>query len=231
MPQTGLSYERREHHSSWSTKRLVSKDSRSAGLINGVGVRTSETAAARSLYAPTPPCGPNSYINNKSKGTKRKPSSAANELAAGRAGGVLDVGVTGVNGVAHSHEFDRGKPDHCPLITSTHHGGRKTFKHKNKARKCEFTSAVTPSKEEENWENDIQDVRLHNWEKMCFGVNPYGPEELLHFAVRGTTLTQRVAGELPATIDYNPKVHHPHPIKWSCYSVPSEPEQFADADD
>lgn len=134
MPQTGLSYERREHHSSWSTKRLVSKDSRSAGLINGVGVRTSETAAARSLYAPTPPCGPNSYINNKSKGTKRKPSSAANELAAGRAGGVLDVGVTGVNGVAHSHEFDRGEPDHCPLITSTHHGGRKTFKHKNKAR-------------------------------------------------------------------------------------------------
>lgn len=33
-----------------------------------------------------------------------------------------------------------------------------------------------PLKEEEDWENEIQEVTvmLPDWENMCFGVRPYG---------------------------------------------------------
>lgn len=34
-----------------------------------------------------------------------------------------------------------------------------------------------PPQEEEDWENEIQDVTLTDWEKMCFGVRPYGKEK------------------------------------------------------
>ncbi|RVE76312.1 hypothetical protein OJAV_G00008320 [Oryzias javanicus] len=234
MPQSGLNYERREHPHWWRTKRLVSKDDTNAGLINGMGgVRTSEAAAACARRCPTPPRGVNGYIKHKykSKDTKEKPLSATNELAAAGAGGVLDVRV---NGVAHSHEFDRVEPDPGSL-TSKPNRKRKTFKYKKKTRKDEIppagsTSPVMQWKEEESWENEIREVSLHNWEKMCFGVNPYGPEDLIHFSLRGTSLTQRDGWERPTIMDYNPKVHHPRPVKWSCYNIPSEPDQFADAD-
>lgn len=36
-----------------------------------------------------------------------------------------------------------------------------------------------PPQKEENWENEIQDSTLTNGETMCFGVKPYGKENLL----------------------------------------------------
>lgn len=31
-----------------------------------------------------------------------------------------------------------------------------------------------PQQGEEDWENEIQEVTVTDWEKMCFGVRPYG---------------------------------------------------------
>ncbi|XP_024145599.1 uncharacterized protein LOC112157217 isoform X2 [Oryzias melastigma] len=188
MPQSGLNYERREHPHWWRSKRLVSKDNTSTGLINGMGgIRTSEAADACTWHGPTPPRGLNGYIkhNYKSKGTKEKPLSATNEVAAGSAGGALDVGV---NGVAHSYEFHRVEPDPGSL-TSKHNRRGKTFKHQKKTWKHEIppagsTSPVMQSKEEENWENEIREVTLHNWDEMCFGVNPYGNRETIILVLR-----------------------------------------------
>ncbi|CAK6953436.1 uncharacterized protein LOC122979752 [Scomber scombrus] len=92
------------------------------------------------------------------------------------------------------------------------------------------TPLLMPPHEEEDWEKEIQEITITNWEKMCFGVRPYGPEDLLHFALRDLTLKQRDSVDRPVTANYSPSAHHPPPLKWSCYSIPTEPDQFADAD-
>lgn len=60
---------------------------------------------------------------------------------------------------------------------------------------------------------------------------PPGPEDVLHFALRDLRLRQTQTADLPLTANYRPALHHPRPVKWSCYSIPTEPDQFADADE
>lgn len=39
------------------------------------------------------------------------------------------------------------------------------------------TLILMPPREEEDWDNEIQEVMLTDWENMCFGVRPYGKEK------------------------------------------------------
>lgn len=64
-----------------------------------------------------------------------------------------------------------------------------------------------------------------------YSVPPPGPEDLLHFALRDMTLLQMDTLDLPVIANYSPAVHHPRPVRWSCYNIPTEPDQFADADE
>ncbi len=38
-----------------------------------------------------------------------------------------------------------------------------------------------PPKEEEDWENEIQEVTITDWGKMCFGVAPYGKDRAFKY--------------------------------------------------
>lgn len=69
-------------------------------------------------------------------------------------------------------------------------------------------------------------VQMFYW----FSVPLPGPEDVLHFALRDLTLQQRDSVDPPVTANYSPSARHPRPVKWFCYSVPTEPDQFADAD-
>lgn len=65
----------------------------------------------------------------------------------------------------------------------------------------------------------------------CYSLPSPGPEDVLHSALKDLSLKETDAVALPVTVDYRPAVHHPLPVQWLCYSVPTEPDQFADADD
>ncbi|CAL8289435.1 unnamed protein product [Arctogadus glacialis] len=82
--------------------------------------------------------------------------------------------------------------------------------------------------EDEDWEKDIQEVVLVDWEKRTFGLQPYGPEDLLSFALRDVSLHPTAP---PITAGYTPARSHPPPILWKCYSVPREEGQFSDVDE
>ena len=62
-------------------------------------------------------------------------------------------------------------------------------------------------------------------------VPPPGPEDVLHFALGDMTLVQKDTVDLPVTANYSPVAHHPHPIQWICHKIPTEPDQFVDAED
>ncbi|XP_053275263.1 uncharacterized protein LOC128437224 [Pleuronectes platessa] len=91
--------------------------------------------------------------------------------------------------------------------------------------------ASVPPQEEEDWESEIQDVTVTGWEELCFGRCPYGPEDVLHFALRDLTLKQRDQVNLHLTANYTPAKRHRHPLKISWLSTPPEPGQFEDADE
>jgi len=54
---------------------------------------------------------------------------------------------------------------------------------------------------------------------------------MLPFALRDLTLQQGDTVVLPLTANYNPAKHHPRPFPWFHYGIPTEPDQFADADE
>lgn len=66
---------------------------------------------------------------------------------------------------------------------------------------------------------------------LLFTPCPSGPEDVIQFALRGLSLQPRVKVDLPATANYTPAVHHTHPIPWRSYKPPTEPDQFANAEE
>ncbi|CAL8328857.1 unnamed protein product [Lota lota] len=86
--------------------------------------------------------------------------------------------------------------------------------------------------EDEDWEKEIQEVVLVDWEKRSFGRQPYGPEDLISFALRGLSLHSMAPPTPPIMADYSPARSHPCPVEWStCYRVPLEEGQFSDVDE
>ncbi|XP_044044940.1 uncharacterized protein LOC122872904 [Siniperca chuatsi] len=217
--------------------------------------RTSESTPAGTLNGTKPQCMVNGYINHgyKGKSTKAAPqrtlrkqgstiSAVTDASADGRVhsagipGGISVNGATSLDTVALPCNSDQMAPEPSPSAAAKNQRRRRN-KFRRKKRHTEVvcpenpTPPVVPPHEEEDWENEIQEVTLTDWEKMCFGVRPYGPEDVLHFALRDLTLRQRDTVDLPLTANYSPTVHHPRPVQWSCYGIPTEPDQFADADE
>ncbi|XP_055014546.1 uncharacterized protein LOC129410423 [Boleophthalmus pectinirostris] len=67
----------------------------------------------------------------------------------------------------------------------------------------------------EDWEHEIQEVKLSNWEELSFGTHPYGPEDVITFTLRDLSLERTI---LPlwqvASSKYNPAMYHKQPINW-----------------
>ncbi|XP_040041377.2 uncharacterized protein LOC120824568 [Gasterosteus aculeatus] len=84
--------------------------------------------------------------------------------------------------------------------------------------------------EEEDWEKESQEVTLIDWENNCFGINPYGPQDVIHFSLRYSPFQRRHEVVPLLMAGYSPEVHHPQPVRWRHYGTPTEQGQFADAD-
>ncbi|XP_074486553.1 uncharacterized protein LOC141764829 isoform X2 [Sebastes fasciatus] len=261
MPQNGLSYEGRRgwtHHSTCKANDQVPGTGLVNGAVahNGwpaAATRTSESTPAGTPNGTKPQCMVNGYINHGYKGkstkaapqrTRRKHGSTISDVTdASAAGGVRSAGTPGgvsVNGaasldtVAPPCKSEQMAPRHN-LSAAAKNKRREKFRRKKRNTEVvcpEYpTLPLLPPPEEEDWESEIQEVKLTDWEKMCFGVGPYGPEDVLHFSLRDLTLKQRDTVDLPVTANYSPAVHHQRRVRWSCYSIPSEPDQYADADE
>lgn len=46
-----------------------------------------------------------------------------------------------------------------------------------------YRPPTLPPQEQEDWESEIQEVTVPDWEKMCFGVRPYGKENLFQYHI------------------------------------------------
>ncbi|XP_035516543.1 uncharacterized protein LOC118327333 isoform X2 [Morone saxatilis] len=242
MPQNDMNYEGRRRGMRSSGDALVNGAAVDVGSPDATG-RTSKRTPAGPLNGAKPQCMVNGYINHGCKGksvrappprTLRKQGSTTSAVtdasaahrvsSAGFPGSVAVNGATSLDAVALSCTSDQMAPEPGPPAAAKKPRRWKKFLHKKRA-------SPMPPQEEEDWENEIQDVTLADWEKMCFGNLPYGPEDLLHFSLRDLTLKQRDTGYLPVTANYSPAVHHPRPFQWSSYNMPTVPEQFADADE
>ncbi|KAF3687536.1 hypothetical protein EXN66_Car003208 [Channa argus] len=188
----------------------------------------------------------NNYINNwyngrskkciRKQGCKILPATealAADRVKSGGISGGISVNRTSMA----THNSDQVAPQLSLSAVVKNHRRRKKFRHKKSFyRDTEDVYAdnchpvLIPKQEEEDWENEIQEVTLTDWERMCFGVKPYGPEDVPHFAMQDLSLKQGDMVDLQVTASYSPAVHHPQPVPWFCYSTPTEPDQFADAD-
>ncbi|XP_023134258.2 uncharacterized protein LOC111574079 [Amphiprion ocellaris] len=215
--------------------------------------RTCQSTPAGTLCDSKPPRTVNGYINHGYRGnittavppkTLRKQggmiSAISDASAPGRLSRTSDPGSITVSGATKQdsvdlpHNFNQVVPDPSLPASGKNQRRRRYYRHKKRHSEvaCLGNSAsplMPPQKED--WENEIQEVTLTEWEQKCFGVKPYGPEDVLHFALRDLTLKQRDTMDLPVTASYRPVVHHPSPVKWFCYSIPTEPDQFADADE
>ncbi|XP_030272614.1 uncharacterized protein LOC115581568 [Sparus aurata] len=249
MPQTGMNYEGRRR----GTRRSTCKANGlapGADLVNGAVVhngypaaatRTNETTPAGTLNGTKPQCMVNGYINHKYKSRNASPprtlrkhgstipavsdaSTAGRVNSADNSGGISVNGAASLDTVASHCYSDQMAPE--PSLSAGAKNRRRWKKCGRKKR-----PPTLPPQEQEDWESEIQEVTVPDWEKMCFGVRPYGPEDVLHFALRDLRLRQTQTADLPLTANYRPALHHPRPVKWSCYSIPTEPDQFADADE
>ncbi|XP_026216098.1 uncharacterized protein LOC113162260 [Anabas testudineus] len=256
MPQNHIIFEGRRraarHHTCKANGPIPG-----AGLVNGPIAPDGCKAAAPSTSESTPAVTPtgtkpqlvlNGYINHRYKGRNaklapnegRRTSAVTDASAAARASGGGIPGDVSVNGVttvdadAYSHNSDQMTPEYR-LSAAMKNKRSKKFRRKKRDTKvvnpenCKLR--YFPPQKEENWENEIQDSTLTNGETMCFGVKPYGPEDVLQFALRDFTLKQRDTVDLPATTSYSPAVHHPNPVEWLCCRINPEPDQFADAEE
>ncbi|XP_045903383.1 uncharacterized protein LOC123969770 isoform X2 [Micropterus dolomieu] len=241
----------------------VSRQVPGTGLVNGAVVhngcpaadtRTSENTPAGTLNGTKSQCMVNGYINHgyKGKSWKRAPqrtfrkqgstisvvgdaSADGRVCSAGFPGGISVNCATSLDTVDLPRNSDQMAPEPSPSATAKKQRRRKIFRRKKRGTEAacleNSTPPLVPPKEEEDWENEIKEVTLTDWEKMAF--LPYGPEDVLHFALRDLTLKERdtVAVDLPVTANYSPARHHPRPMQWFSYSIPTEQDQFADADE
>ncbi|KAK7929954.1 hypothetical protein WMY93_006349 [Mugilogobius chulae] len=84
----------------------------------------------------------------------------------------------------------------------------------------------------EDWEDELKDVKINNWEEISFGTEPYGPEDVVNFTLRDLSLEKTNPPFWQVTCNnYHPATHHRRPIEWSRYKPCSEPGQFSDVED
>ncbi|XP_060883404.1 uncharacterized protein LOC132954780 [Labrus mixtus] len=199
-----------------------------------------------------PQCGLNGYISHGYKDQSRKAvpprtirkqgSTISTVTGASASGRVIIAGIPdgiSVNGGAKSVPCDSDQMTPQPNFPAKARNQRPRKKFKHTKRNTEVTCPEMPPptpppmmpEEEEDWEKEIQEVTLSGWEEMCFGNCPYGPEDLLDFSLRDLTLKQRDTVPPSVTANYSPAAHHRRPVRWSCYRIPSDPDQFVDADE
>lgn len=67
---------------------------------------------------------------------------------------------------------------------------------------------------------------MSNW----YSVPPSGPQDVIHYDLRKLTIKQTDLVDLPVTAKYSPAELHRQPVKWWSFKVPTEADQFADAE-
>ncbi|KAK2816886.1 hypothetical protein Q5P01_025077 [Channa striata] len=253
MPRNCMNFEgKRTHHNTCKANDHVNRQIPDIRVYNGdaSGFPAASTRSSASNSAIPPKgtkskCIGNGYINNWCKGRVTKPIgkqggkiSPATEALAGSTGRVSSGGISGGISVSRAsngtHNSNQVAPQLSLSAVVKNPRRRKKFRHKKRPTEdiCtkNFQPVLIPKQEEEDWENEIQEVPLTDWERMCFGVKPYGPEDVLHFALQDLSLKQGDMADLQVTASYSPAVHHPQPVPWLCDRIPTEPQQFADAD-
>uniref|UniRef100_A0A0F8CEK4 Uncharacterized protein n=1 Tax=Larimichthys crocea TaxID=215358 RepID=A0A0F8CEK4_LARCR len=230
-----------------------------AVVHNGCPAAATRIGASAPAGAPTgteAQCMVNGYINSGYKGRSKKapppPPPRTLRKQGSRISAVTDASAAGsstafpggisVNGptspdtttttaaAAGPCNSDQTAPEPSPSAPARNQRRWKRIRHK---RPVGTPPPPMMPPQEENWESEIQEVTLTDWEKENFGSGPYGPEDVIHYSLRDLTLTKQrdTPPDLPVTADYRPVVHHRIPLRWSSYSLPTEPEQFADADE
>ncbi|KAM9314996.1 uncharacterized protein KZ484_024715 [Pholidichthys leucotaenia] len=251
---------RKSHHNTCKTSELVSGTGSVSGAVvqNGSSVAATRTRgstpACWMLNDPKPWPLLNGYMNHGYEGKKAKaaPSKALkkqgntklNITGTSVAGGDSSAGISGGDLVSMDNRIAAAGLAHSPgqnatePILSTPVKNQK-WKKRPKCRDRDIVvaypekpgpSPVVPQ-EEEDWEREIYEATLTDWEKMYFGVKPHAPEDLLQLSLQKLTLQQMDTVNVPLKDSYSPSIHHQPPIPWSCYSIPIEPDQFADADE
>ncbi|XP_072319433.1 uncharacterized protein [Eucyclogobius newberryi] len=158
------------------------------------------------------------------EGSKAKPSpcnGSALENVSRSPGGPLSTTICGQ---------EPAKPDKSTATTKKR---RKKKKHCYKKRNiglAPFGNCV-PSPTED-WEGEIQEVKITHLGEMSFGTRPYGPEDVVNFCLRNLSLEQSHPPLWQVTChNYLPAKHHQPPLEWSRYKPCSEPGQFSDVED
>ncbi|KAK9540038.1 hypothetical protein VZT92_002512 [Zoarces viviparus] len=255
MPHNGMNYDGRRGGTRHSTCR-ANNQVPGTGVVNGAGAHNGWPAAAtgstpaRTVNGAEPPCVVNGDVNHWYKGKSKKAAaprtlgkqrgtaSAVTEASA--AGGVRSAASPGeisVKGDAAASpcRSERIAPQIILSPTTKSHWRLRRERFKSWKRNSTVFGRekppLMPPREEEDWEKEIMEVTLNDWEKNCYGVEPYGPQDVIHFSFRDSTLQQTDTVGLPVTADYSPAAHHQHPVRWFCYSTPTEQDQFMDADE
>ncbi|XP_076026482.1 uncharacterized protein LOC143016175 [Genypterus blacodes] len=205
------------------------------GLVNGA-VHRKPCPAAASGAGDSRPAGTPAATKPLSSDEARKP--AGPKKLRGHGGSSSALTDSPVNGSTSPPDagLPRGSdllvPDANQLAAATTRKKRSNLRRKKRdgalAKPLEPKPAPVPPQERGSWEKDIQKASLDNWRKMCFGNAPYGPEDLLSFALRDLALKQRPD---PPAAGYRPATRHPRPLNLNRSRPPTAPEQFADADE
>ncbi|KAF7213117.1 uncharacterized protein [Nothobranchius furzeri] len=256
MPQSSLNLEGRQKglydHSCETNHRLKSQIPGRRLVnraVNRYATRTSESSKVGSLDFPKPPCLVNGYGHHGYRSTKpphprnyRRPkypfSPVGSASAAGRVGdvkvldGIPTKGATKPGDDHLSGKSEQAAPDPGSSAPKKNPRRKKNFRHKerdDKASSSDKAPPPMPQQEEEDWEKEIQEVEAKNWEKMCFGIIPYDPEDVIHFLLRDLSLRPAMA-DVPVTNAYIPAIHHTRPIPCVPLHARPEPDQFADVE-
>ncbi|XP_059184363.1 uncharacterized protein LOC131963672 [Centropristis striata] len=261
MPQNGMASENRRrgtrHNTCKANGQVPGTGLVNGAVVHngwaGADTRTSGNTTAGTFNDTKPKFVVNGYINHgfKSKSVKSVPprtvgkhgstiSAVADASAAGRDRSVRTPAGSSVNGAISldtaASLCNSDQMSSQPSLSTKENNQRR--KARSKQKKSFYRGwpenqapPAMPPVEEENWENEILDVKVTDWEKLNFGVTPYDPQDVIHFSLRDLTLKQRDTVDLPVTANYSPAVHHRRPLRWSCFNSPTEPDQFADADE
>ncbi|XP_037326747.1 uncharacterized protein LOC119217355 isoform X1 [Pungitius pungitius] len=240
MLQNGMNHEGRRGGGDRASRR-------GPGLVSGGAALNGGPAAQ--VNGAQPPSVVKGDVNHWYRGKKaapprtpRKrggPASAVNHASA--AGGVRSasrpaaVSKTGAaspdDAAASPVDCQQMAPQVIPSATAKNQRRREKFRQKRNLKTCPENHALTirAAPEEEDWEKESQEVAPTDWENDCYGINPYGPQDVIHFSLRDSPFQQR--HKVPLLMaSYNPAAHHPHPVYWRHYHTPIEQGQFADAD-
>uniref|UniRef100_A0A1A7XPX0 Uncharacterized protein n=1 Tax=Iconisemion striatum TaxID=60296 RepID=A0A1A7XPX0_9TELE len=252
MPQSRPNFQDQQrgfYDHSCKTNHLLNNHILDMCLVNGAvtqhATRTSESSKDGSLDLPKPPCLVNGYGNygyntkephpRNSSRPKYPFSPVGSASTAGRVGDVkvLDGIAKGATRPGDVHLSGKSPPDPGSSAPKKNQRRKKYIRpkkeRKNKASSSDQAPPPMPPREEEDWEKEIQEVEVKNWETMCFGVIPYDPEDVIHFSFRDLSLQQATV-DVPLTNIYIPAIHHTLPVRCIPYSIRPEPDQFADVE-